>query len=293
VHSGGLLVRTADVLVFRALPFRRRIVTVQAPVDWHIYDEPTPHQRRWRRAASHFDAVVAPSLAAAAIQRAAGIQRVLTVHNPVEVDAIAAGDGGPVRNELRLDRSQLLVLFMARLADEKRPMDVVEAFAEISRTAPNVHLAVAGDGACRDECARQVERTCPPGRVHLLGHRSDVANVLKAADIFVHPSLHESFGMAVVEAMAAGVPVITTSVGIVAESAQVRDAVRLVDRKKPAEVAAALHDLIASPATRRLLSGRGQEAAGRFAAASIASEYMRIYRSSRRDIRPGTLRAAT
>ena len=78
---------------------------------------------------------------------------------------------------------------------------------------PDWHLALAGDGPCRDWLQQQItNRSTLSGKVHWLGRRDDIPNVLKSADVVVHASLWEGMPNAVLEAMAAGIAVIGTAV---------------------------------------------------------------------------------
>lgn len=106
-----------------------------------------------------------------------------------------------------------LLVSVARLEAQKNPLHLIGAFAEGLREAPTAHLLMAGEGALL-EPARQLARQAGIGaRVHFLGLCEDVAELLSACDFFVLGSDWEGAPVAVLEAMAAHLPVVATAVG--------------------------------------------------------------------------------
>jgi glycosyltransferase involved in cell wall biosynthesis len=124
-------------------------------------------------------------------------------------------DPGPVRKELRLD-GKLVLGAISKHFWVKNLNALVQAFAMVAAERPDVHLVVLGIG---DPSAlkTQVNQLRLASRTTILAPRSDIPDVLAAIDLFVHPALAESFGFAVVEAMAMARPVVTTPVGIARE----------------------------------------------------------------------------
>jgi glycosyltransferase involved in cell wall biosynthesis len=106
-----------------------------------------------------------------------------------------------------------MVICVAKMLEQKGHRHLIAALAARSRVEGDaIHLVLVGDGPLRSEIASDVHRAGLTDRVHLLGARSDVPRLLSAADAFVLPSLWEGLPMALLEAMAAGLPVIATSV---------------------------------------------------------------------------------
>lgn len=109
-----------------------------------------------------------------------------------------------------------LVGTIARLAEQKGHRTLLDAVPRVLERHPEVRFAIAGDGELREELERLAEPFAD--RVLMLGHVSEVPDLLASFAVFAFPSHYEGFGLAVVEAQAAGVPVVATPVGGVRET---------------------------------------------------------------------------
>jgi glycosyltransferase involved in cell wall biosynthesis len=278
-HTGGLLLRTVDVIAARFVPYRARVVTIHSGAKWTIYSDPERPKGQWRRASALIDRIICPGRAVEASQLTAGIpgRKVYQQPNPVPLQRISAGRRDRVREEMRLTDDDILVLFLGRLDYEKSPIDVISAFGLVAAQFPQTHLALAGSGTLEEECSALIARLGLQSRIHLLGYRSDTTDILKAADIYVQASLWESFGLSLIEAMAAGLPVITTRVGVIADIDHAEDNVLVVKIQDPDDMACALCELIESPGRRQALAARGRDFAQMFDASVIAQQYIKSY----------------
>jgi glycosyltransferase involved in cell wall biosynthesis len=132
---------------------------------------------------------------------------------------------GDLRSELKLPEGDLLLGMVGNFyADARKDqLTVCRALPALFRRAPRARFAFAGghagDGATRiyRECVDYCREQGIADRVHFLGKRADVAGVLRALDIFVFSSRKDSFGVAVVEAMLAGVPAVVSDIGALVE----------------------------------------------------------------------------
>jgi glycosyltransferase involved in cell wall biosynthesis len=206
------------------------------------------------------------------------------------------GDRVDVRREFGIDGEALLVLSVGRLSKEKGHDVLIEAFAQVADRLPRARLMMVGDGPERK--ALEEKSRCPsleslsgrwgrgglgqPGtansaRVLFPGHRDDVARLLAAADLFVLPSRYEGFGLAVLEALAAGVPVIASRVGGVPEI--IRDGIdgRLVPGGDAGALAEAIAGLFADAAARDRLGQAGQRRAQAFSREKMLAMYYQLY----------------
>jgi glycosyltransferase involved in cell wall biosynthesis len=150
------------------------------------------------------------------------------VHNGVDTSRLEQAEkatgASDLRAELKLKEGDLLFGMVGNFyADARKDqLTVCRALPEVFRRVPHAHFAFAGGHgagaehiyrACVDYCREQ--RIAD--RVHFLGQRADVAAVLKVLDIFVFSSRRDSFGVAVVEAMLAGVPAVVSDIGALLE----------------------------------------------------------------------------
>jgi glycosyltransferase involved in cell wall biosynthesis len=204
-------------------------------------------------------------------------RRVVTIPNGVRLSPVAHST---LREELRLDARDQLAVAVGNLYPVKGHGDLLDALAVLDGRFPRLHVAIAGrgelEGALRDRArALRLER-----RVHLLGLRSDVANVLAGADVFVLPSLSEGVPLALLEAMFAARPIVATAVGDVPTVLGDGRIGALVPPRDPAALAVALGGLLADPAAARQLgAAAAQRAAEQYGIDRMVERYLAVYRA--------------
>jgi glycosyltransferase involved in cell wall biosynthesis len=231
--------------------------------------------------AVQFDAHLAVSAYAAA--ELDGIDRPVHVAPMgLHVSRFAAAPKGEIARQRvfgRAGRSQCTVLlYVGRVSREKNVRLLVDTLAELTNEGERgIHLVVAGDGPLvgwlMDEAARRV-----PSRVHVLGHISDrerLATLYANADLFVHPNPREPFGIAPLEAMAAGLPLVAPAAGGILEYAS-EDNAWLTEPTAPA-FAAAIRCALGSPDQRTLRAERARKAAGALDWAAVTARYFALY----------------
>jgi glycosyltransferase involved in cell wall biosynthesis len=157
------------------------------------------------------------------------------------------------RAALSVPDDAFVVCCAGRLSPEKGFDRVIDAIGTQPLRGRNVALIIAGDGPSREELATLASRRGLSARVHLLGHRPDLPGVLKAADAFVLSSVHEGMSNVLMEAMALGLPCVTTPVGGVEELVAQGEAGLVVEASAPGPIAAALGQLLDDPALARRL----------------------------------------
>lgn len=233
-----------------------------------------------RRAAARLARRIAVSPAAAAYH--AGVLGLRpsdfrVVPNAVDVRRFA--DAAPFP-ELRSDGPVLL--FVGRLERRKGLEQLIHAFTMLKTTRPDVRLVVIGDGPERDRCQALL-----PARlrvdVDFLGRvdQEDLPRFYASADVFVSPALGgESFGIVLLEAMAAGAPVVASD--LPGYRSVVDDGVtgRLVPRDDPRSLAAVVDALLENPSLRSALVEQGRRAVAAFDWPAVARRLREVYASA-------------
>jgi glycosyltransferase involved in cell wall biosynthesis len=155
-----------------------------------------------------------------------------------------------IRRELGIPESATVALLVASLRPEKRVPDFVRAVRMARESSPTLIGMIAGDGVDRDAVK---EAAGADAAILLLGQRDDVPRLLAAADMFALVSDYEALPMSILEAMAAGLPVIATDVGTIPDL--VIDGVSgvLVRPHDTAAIAAALVELGSRPELREMM----------------------------------------
>jgi glycosyltransferase involved in cell wall biosynthesis len=200
---------------------------------------------------------------------AAGVpaQKVFIQYPPVATSrfaVVADNERERCRQELGLAGRFPVIACVARFMGEKRQVDVVAAMAAVRKTLPTALLLLVGSGPEGDSLTAAVAAAGLQDVVHFTGEREDVPALLANSHISVLPSCREPFGMAPVEAMAAGVPVVVSRTGGLAEI--VTDGVNglLVPVEDPAAIAAAIMRICADQALRQQLIVAGRQRAADF-----------------------------
>ena len=159
--------------------------------------------------------------------------------------------------------------------DPQKGFDVaLEALALL----PGVRLVLVGEGGARADLVARAEALGVAARVTFTGWSEDVRSHLAGVDVLVLPSRSEGFPLTIVEGMLAGLPVVATRVGSVAEAVRDGDTGLLVGADDPVGLAAALRLLAGDPALRRRLGARGREvAAASFTVKVMARAYEALY----------------
>jgi len=181
---------------------------------------------------------------------ASGRQHV--VYSGIPVDdyrrRLSADERRQLRAELGIEPGDLALITVTRLVQAKGLDMLVPMMQRLTADEPNARLLIVGDGDRRASLADEIRAAGLEDRMILLGRRTDVAPLLAAADLFVFPSLFEGFGLVVLEAMAAGLPVVAfdlpvlrildeqdTGISLVTERSGEALAVRILDRARGPE----------------------------------------------------------
>jgi glycosyltransferase involved in cell wall biosynthesis len=158
-----------------------------------------------------------------------------------------------LRRALGIPEETALLGSVGRLVPIKDHATLLRALAHLGEALP-VHLLIAGDGQCRGELTRLAAALGLAARVHFLGWRTDLEAIFGATDVVICSSRNEGTPVALIEAMAAGVPVVATAVGGVPDLVQHAVTGWLVPPGDPAALAAGIRHLIDRPDLRERLA---------------------------------------
>jgi glycosyltransferase involved in cell wall biosynthesis len=161
--------------------------------------------------------------------------------------------------------------FLGRLVMNKGPDTAIRALAMLTRRGVDATLAFAGDGPERTRLARLAIEEAVRERVHFEGFRPDPERWFETIDVLVRPSLTEGMSLGLLEAMAAGVPVVASNVPGNASLVRDGETGLLVPPRDPLRLASALEALAAAPALRLRLRNAGMAAAAALTWARTAS----------------------
>jgi glycosyltransferase involved in cell wall biosynthesis len=167
---------------------------------------------RYRRGA---DRVLCVSQAIATVAESSGIpaSQLAVVYDGIDLGRMAVGDRQIGRQKLDVEGHQTVVLMVASLVECKGHSILLEAVARLRASHPNLCVVLAGEGDQRPSIEQQIAALELTPCVKLLGFRSDVPDLMQAADLVVLPSLDEGLGTSAIDALAAGKPVVTTTAG--------------------------------------------------------------------------------
>lgn len=185
-----------------------------------------------------------------------------------------------IRQEVGIPLDAQVVGTVARLAPEKGLVDLVNAMAQVREAIPNARLMLVGDGPLRPELEQRVESLGLRDTVHFLGFRRDIPELLHVMDIFAFPSHREGLGMALVEAMAAGLPVVATAVGGIPEVVEYDVTGSLVPPREIDALALNICRLLENSALRVAMGQRGRARVQQhFTARRAAAQTQKLYLS--------------
>lgn len=205
--------------------------------------------------------------------------RVIAIHNGIDLAPfLALPDRGAARESLGLSADALVIGTAGRFAEQKGLRYLMEAAPEVAE-GRDVVFYVGGDGPLRDDLVARAAATGLGDRIRFPGFVRDVPALLAAIDVYVQPSLSEGLSIALIEAMAAAVPIVATTAGGSPEI--VVDGVTgfLVPPAEPAPLATALVTLADDAALRRRFAEAARERAlAEFDRGAMVERTLALYR---------------
>lgn len=238
----------------------------------------------YRRSVRHTDYVVAVCEAAREHFSMDGVRPrlgLLCIPNGIRVEKFCSSNAqarSDLAARLGLAIGSRIIGTVGRLQPVKDQDNLLEAFARTRQAIPSAALAVIGDGPLRDALERRAAELGIADSVRFLGDRNDVHELLAGLDIFALSSVSEGYSVALLEACAAGLPIVATDVG--GNHEIVRDGVngRLVPARDPDALSKALIGLLQAPERAAEMAGAGRQwALAEASFRTMAARYLALY----------------
>jgi glycosyltransferase involved in cell wall biosynthesis len=203
--------------------------------------------------------------------------RLLQIDNGVDITGLRAAvtPGRDLRAEIGVPPAAPLLGMVGRLAPEKAHATMIEALARLDTPEPAPHLLIAGDGPLRAATEAAARQHGVVDRVHLLGARTDLADVYSALSVLVQPSLTEGLPLVILEAAALGVPIVASRVGAIPAVLEDGAGGVLVPPGDVRALAAAIGGLLRDPTRARALGVRAAaQVETRYSARAMTGRYL-------------------
>jgi L-malate glycosyltransferase len=224
--------------------------------------------------------IIAISEAVATVLTNGGIpaDRLTVVHSGIDLDAARAAPPYGVRARLGLADDTPVAVAVGALVPHKDHGTLLHAARRLTDRVPNLHWALAGDGELRGVLEWLRDQLGLADRVHFLGQVPAPEGLIAEASVFVMSSREEGLGTSVLDAMACGIPVASTTAGGLAEMLG-GGAGLLVPPGNSTALADAIARILTDPVLRSALVARAAEAVAHFTAERMAAEVLTVYRS--------------
>jgi glycosyltransferase involved in cell wall biosynthesis len=211
------------------------------------------------------------------LQHGATAAQIEVISNPFDPSRSTPSDRATARTRLGVGDGDVVVGTVALLKEQKGIRDLVQAAAIVASRHPGVTFVHVGGGPLEAEARQWIADAGLERRFLLVGWVADPLSLLPGMDVFALPSLWEGLPIALLEAMAAGLPAVGTRVAGIEEV--ILDGVtgRLVPSKNPAALADALIDLLSSPEKRGAMGAAGRSRLSEFDARPIALKTRDLY----------------
>jgi glycosyltransferase involved in cell wall biosynthesis len=197
---------------------------------------------------------------------------------PIDFEQFKKAKPSGIRAALRIPENEALVLFVGHSFQRKGLDHLIEALADV----PETHLVVVGEGD-RSRLRRMLAQDGLVKRVHFVGRTDEPERYFVEADLLAMPSRTEPWGIPLIEAMAAGIPVIGTSISGAANVVRKANAGIIVSDESIAALRTAIDTLVRNPELRQRMGKRGRVAAAPFGAKSHAAAALETYQRALRD----------
>ena len=234
---------------------------------------------RWKHRQVHLFICASEAIRQMLLSDGVPAARTLTVHEGIDVSRVEHAPPAALHEEFWLPHHAPIVGNVAALVPHKGQKHLVDAAALVVRRVPDARFVIAGEGELRESLERQIREHRLDKHVFLAGFRPDVLSLHRAFDIFVMSSVTEGLGTSVLDAMAAGKPVVGTTAGGIPEVVVDGTTGLLVPPRHPEELADAIVRLLEDEALRRRMGAAGHDLVRqRFTAERMVEGTLAAYR---------------
>lgn len=195
-------------------------------------------------------------------------EKIEMIHNPVDVKKFTP-------ENYKKENSTITFINVGRLNKVKNQRLILNAFCEVKKTVNDIQLIIVGDGELKDELLLETERLNLRDSVTFTGNIHNVEDRLRQADVFILSSEYEGLPLSILEAMAAGLPIIATNVGGVPDI--VEDNGILIEKNNKEQLTAAMLKLIQDNKLRQSMADNSRNAAQQYDISIIAEKYQQLY----------------
>jgi glycosyltransferase involved in cell wall biosynthesis len=246
---------------------------------------PTRVERKlWNRAVDRFIAVSGATRRAHIAHLGQSASKTVAIPNGVELERHAGHPPGTresVRRSWDICESAVVIGSVGRLTEQKAIDVLVRATPLILAQVPDVRVLIVGDGSERSRLERLADELGVRDVIVFAGSRTDVPHQLSAMDVFVLPSIFEGLPLAVLEAMAAGLPVVATTVDGVPEVVQKNVTGLLVPTHDHVALARSVTSIISDRDRAARFSSAARARAGLFTVDLLVERVVSVYRSAK------------
>jgi len=211
-------------------------------------------------------------------ERVARADKIVTVLNGINVNAFGHCSMQDARRMLGLETDDALIGVASRLVEFKGLEDLIRAFSEVHRSHPRTQLVVLGEGPILEKLRQEAQQTGLGERIHFPGFRRNIPDLLAAFDIIAQPSLSEGLSIAIIEALAAGKPVVACDIQGNREIITSGVNGLLAPPSNPAGLASAFRFLLDNPAYGRELGAAAMaDCRARFSKERMTRQVVSVY----------------
>ncbi len=207
------------------------------------------------------------------------VSKVVVIYNGIDPDNLSILNKEESKGYLGFSKDSIVIGSVARLDKVKDHSTLIEAFAKVSSVEKNCILLIVGDGPERRNIEKKVNDLGLNDRVILTGFTDDVSRYLSAMDLFVQTSTEEGLSMTILEAMAAGLPIMVTPVGGNPELIQHGETGIFIPVGDSSQLASYIIKFIKDPSRFIEMGNKAKEIVReKFTLSNTAHQYVRVYK---------------